>query len=102
MSLNSIYTLCVKTKNSIVNKWNAFWSRPTWDKLKREWYTFAIALVALMIYIYDAIVAAGLDITKLVPEAYQNTFGISTLVLMLLLRRYVPSDIPEKDTNDVS
>lgn len=56
-----------------------------WDKLKREWKTFAFAVVTVAIGTWEAAVASGYDLTPLIPEKYRPyavpLIGISFLAL---------------------
>ena len=56
-----------------------------WDKLKREWKTLAFALLTIAVGTYEAAVAAGYDLTPLLPDHWKPfavpIIGITFLVL---------------------
>ena len=58
-----------------------------WAKLRREWKTAAVAVVGLVIEVYDA-VAYRVDFPALFPPDVRPFVGPSILVLMLLLRKW--------------
>jgi hypothetical protein len=59
------------------------------QKLKREWKTAAVAVVGTLIEIYDALIVTGMiDLPKLFPDEVRPWVAPSTLVLMLLLRKW--------------
>lgn len=60
-----------------------------WEKLKQEWKTAALAVVGIMLEVYDALVVTGMvDFPRLFPEPIQPFVSPSVLVLMLLLRKW--------------
>ena len=58
-----------------------------WGKLRREWKTVAVAVVGLIIEVYDA-VAPFVDFPSLFPADWKPWVSPSILVLMLLLRKW--------------
>lgn len=58
-----------------------------WAKLRREWKTAAVAVVGLLIEVYDA-VAPFVDFPSLFPPAWRPWVSPTILVLMLLLRKW--------------
>jgi hypothetical protein len=58
-----------------------------WAKLRREWKTAALAVVGILLEIYDA-VAPFVDLPILFPPAWQPWVSPAILVLMLLLRKW--------------
>ena len=63
-----------------------------WDKLKREWKTVAVAIVGLILEVYDALTLYGLfDLPALFPEEIRPFVAPGFLILMLLLRRWKDS-----------
>lgn len=59
------------------------------QKLKREWKTFAVAVVGFILETYDALVVTGMiDLPKLFPDHLQPYVGPTALFLMLVLRKY--------------
>ena len=64
------------------------------EKLKREWKTFAVAVVGTVIEVYDALIASGqVELPPLFPERYRPWVGPSCLVLMLLLRKWKDANV---------
>jgi hypothetical protein len=64
------------------------------EKLKREWKTFAIAVVGTIIEVYDALITSGqVELPPLFPEHYRPWVGPLTLVLMLLLRKWKDANV---------
>lgn len=70
-------------------------------KLKREWKTFAVAIVTTVAGAWQTAVAMGADIQDLfawVPEQYKTSVLFGVGMLMLLLRKYTPtSSDPDVD-----
>lgn len=63
-------------------------------KLKREWKTFAVAVITTVAGAWQTAVAMGADIQDLfawVPEQYKTSVLFGVGMLMLLLRKYTPT-----------
>lgn len=63
-------------------------------KLKREWKTFAVAVVTTVAGAWQTAVALGADLQDLfawVPEQYKTSVLFGVGILMLLLRKYTPT-----------
>jgi hypothetical protein len=58
-----------------------------WEKLRQEWKTAALAVVGLLLEIYDA-VAPFVDLPSLFPPDLRPWVSPTILVLMLLLRKW--------------
>jgi predicted amidophosphoribosyltransferase len=65
-----------------------------WEKLKREWKTFTVALVTAVVFAWDALIAQGFDFAQLISDKYRAWFGLAMAMLMLALRKYTD---PQKD-----
>ena len=64
------------------------------EKLKREWKTFAVAVVGTIVEVYDALITSGqVELPPLFPEHYRPWVGPLTLVLMLLLRKWKDANV---------
>lgn len=59
-----------------------------WDKLKREWKTFAFALLTIMVGTYEAAVTAGYDLAPLIPENWRPYAVPLIGVTFLALRQW--------------
>lgn len=58
------------------------------EKLKREWKTFALAIVTIALGTWEAAVAVGYDLTPLMPEAWRPFAPPLIGVLFLALRQW--------------
>ena len=64
------------------------------EKLKREWKTFAVAVVGTIVEVYDALITSGqVELPPLFPEHYRPWVGPLTLVLTLLLRKWKDANV---------
>jgi len=69
-----------------------------WEKLKREWKTFSLAVVTILIGTWEAASTAGYDISPLIPEKYR-AYAIPVIgILFLALRQW--RDYKAKDVAD--
>jgi hypothetical protein len=60
-----------------------------WGKLKQEWKTVAVAVVGIVIEVYDSLLMTGMvDLPSLFPEVIRPFVAPTFLVLMLLLRKW--------------
>lgn len=66
-------------------------------KLRREWKTFALGVVASVVGLYDAFTASNLDYTPIIPEHYRPYAPLVIGVLFLLLRQYRDYVVEKKD-----
>ena len=58
------------------------------QKLKREWKTFALALATTLVGFHDTLVMSGYDWTPIIPEQYRP-YAIPVIGLSFLaLRKY--------------
>lgn len=55
-------------------------------KLKREWKTFTLAVVAIAVGTWEAAVMSGYDLTPLIPEQYRK-YAIPGIGLFFLILR---------------
>lgn len=60
------------------------------DKLRHEWKTFAVQLIALGIGLHEAAIESGQDWTPFIPEKYRPYALPILATLSLTLRRYKP------------
>lgn len=59
-----------------------------WDKLKREWKTFSLAVVSSAIGIWDVVSTAGYDLTPIIPEQDRPYVVPAIGISFLLLRKW--------------
>ena len=65
-----------------------------WDKLKREWKTFVLAVVTTAAGAWEFAVANGADLPNLlswVPDQYKSGALFIVGLLFLALRKYTPA-----------
>jgi ABC-type arginine transport system permease subunit len=58
------------------------------DKLKREWKTFSLAVIAIAIGTWEAAIASGYDLTPLVPEKWRPYALPGVGLFFLILRQW--------------
>lgn len=64
-------------------------------KLKREWKTFALGVVSLLVTLYDALASTAFNWVSLVPSWGQVWVPVVIVALFFLLRKW------RDDNNDV-
>lgn len=79
------------------------------QKLKREWKTFALAAITTVIGLWDSVVAYGYDYTSLIKEEYRMYVIPALGVAFLALRKWSsqpetvePEPVPEVEASSVS
>jgi hypothetical protein len=58
------------------------------EKLKREWKTFALAVVTIAVGTWEAAVTLGYDLTPLIPETWRPYAPPLIGVTFLALRKW--------------
>lgn len=77
-------------------------------KLRHEWKSFAVAVCAIFIGLYDGIISAALDWTPFIPERWRPYAPFIVGFAVLLARRWVDrQDVaapvqPPPEPSDVS
>lgn len=59
-----------------------------WEKLKKEWKTFALAVATTAIGLWDVVAGYGYDYSQIINEKYRAFVIPAVGIGMLLLRKY--------------
>jgi hypothetical protein len=66
-----------------------------WQKLRREWKTFALAIAGIILEIYDALIVTGLiDLPAVYSDEIRPWMKPAFLIGMLLLRKWRDANQP--------
>lgn len=75
-----------------------------WEKLKREWKTFALQLSLLVTAAWELAAEMGADLPSLfsfLPEKYKAGALFTFALTMLLVRKYSPTTVVVQDSPPV-
>lgn len=64
-----------------------------WDKLKREWKTFALAVTTTIVGVWEVARDSGYDLSPIVPEKYRPYAIPGVGIAFLLLRKWKDSTV---------